>query len=101
MHFSFRAGTRENLNLTSSYTSLASGSISYSEGTNDDVNKFIWTAQDWDPLAKVIETLHDYAHYFIGNGYDEGVAQGLMALEKNFRGGRFLHMINRYRRSLN
>jgi hypothetical protein len=68
------------------YAPLASGSISYSEGTNDDVNKFIWTAQDWDPSTSVIETLRDYAHYFIGNGYDEGVAQGLIALEKNFKG---------------
>jgi hypothetical protein len=68
------------------YAPLASGSISYSEGTNDDVNKFIWTAQDWDPSTAVIETLRDYAHYFIGNGYDEGVAQGLMALENNFKG---------------
>ncbi len=31
------------------YAPLASGSISYSEGTNDDVNKFVWTSQNWDP----------------------------------------------------
>lgn len=68
------------------YAPLASGSISYSEGTNDDVNKFVWTAQDWDPSTPVIETLRDYAHYFIGNGYDEGIAQGMIALENNFRG---------------
>ncbi len=68
------------------YASLAQGSISYSEGTNDDVNKFIWTCQDWDPNTPVIESLRDYARYFIGPQYSEGVAQGLLALEQNFRG---------------
>jgi hypothetical protein len=68
------------------YSGLASGSISYSEGTNDDVNKFVWSGQDWDPSTPVIETLRDYSRYFIGPDYTEGVAQGLMALERNFRG---------------
>ena len=68
------------------YSALASGSISYSEGTNDDVNKFVWSGQDWDPSTPVIETLRDYSRYFIGPDYTEGVAQGMMALERNFRG---------------
>ena len=68
------------------YSGLASGSISYSEGTNDDVNKFVWSGQDWDPATPVTETLRDYARYFIGPDYTEGVAQGLRALERNFRG---------------
>ncbi|MCX6225375.1 MAG: hypothetical protein NTV01_11620, partial [Bacteroidia bacterium] len=68
------------------YARLAQGSISYSEGTNDDVNKFVWSGQDWDPSTPVIETLRDFARYFIGPGYSEDVAQGLMALERNIRG---------------
>ena len=68
------------------YASLANGSISYSEGTNDDVNKIVWSDQDWDPATPVIETLRDYARYFIGPDYTETIAQGLMALERNFRG---------------
>jgi len=68
------------------YAGLAQGSISYSEGTNDDVNKFVWSGQDWDPSLPVIETLRDYARYFIGSDYTEGVAQGLMSLERNIRG---------------
>jgi len=68
------------------YARLAQGSISYSEGTNDDVNKFVWSDQDWDPSTPVMETLRDYARYFIGPGYTEDVAQGLMALERNIRG---------------
>ncbi|PHN05412.1 hypothetical protein [Flavilitoribacter nigricans] len=62
------------------------GSLSYSEGTNDDVNKFIWSDQDWDPETPVIETLRDYARFFIGPDYTESVAQGLLSLERNLRG---------------
>ncbi len=68
------------------YADLAQGSISYSEGTNDDVNKFIWTGQDWNPGTPVIETLREYARYFIGPKYTETVARGLMAQEQHFRG---------------
>jgi len=68
------------------YAPLAQGSISYSEGTNDDVNKMVWSDQDWNPSTPVLETLRDYARYFIGPNYTEGVAQGLMSLERNFRG---------------
>jgi len=68
------------------YAPLAQGSISYSEGTNDDVNKMVWSDLDWNPSTPVLETLRDYARYFIGPNYTEGVAQGLMSLERNFRG---------------
>jgi hypothetical protein len=64
----------------------AIGSISYSEGTNDDVNKFVWSDQDWDPEMPVIETLRDYSRLFIGPDYTEGVAQGLVGLERNIKG---------------
>lgn len=64
----------------------AQGSISYSEGTNDDVNKFVWSDQDWDPDTPVIETLRDYARYFIGPDYTEAVAQGIIDLERNIQG---------------
>ena len=65
---------------------FANGSISYSEGTNDDVNKFIWSAQDWDATTPALETLREYARLFISPDLTEGVAQGLLALEENLRG---------------
>lgn len=65
---------------------LANGSLSYSEGTNDDVNKFIWSDQDWDPETPAIETLRDYARFFISPDHTEEIAQGLMSLEDNIRG---------------
>lgn len=62
------------------------GSVSYSEGTNDDVNKFVWSDQDWDPEIQVIETLRDYSRLFFGPEYKEAGAQAIVDLEKNWRG---------------
>jgi hypothetical protein len=64
----------------------AVGSISYSEGTNDDVNKIVWSDQDWDPERPVIETLREYSRLFIGPDYTESFTQGLLALERNWKG---------------
>ncbi len=65
---------------------LAQGSISYSEGTNDDVNKMIWSDQDWDPEIQVMETLREYVRYFISPDLTEEIARGIMSLEENIRG---------------
>ena len=62
------------------------GFLTYSEGCNDDVNKIVWSALGWDPAADIVKTLRDYARYFIGDGYADTFAQGLMALERNWRG---------------
>lgn len=62
------------------------GSISYSEGTNDDVNKFVWSDQDWDPERPVIETLREYSRLFIGPDFTETFTQGIFALENNWKG---------------
>jgi hypothetical protein len=51
------------------------------------VNKFIWSGLGWDPNEDVTDILRDYSHFFIGGGaLGEGFAQGLMALERNWRG---------------
>lgn len=68
------------------FAGYGAGSISYSEGTNDDVNKFVWSDQDWDPQTPVIETIRDYCRLFFGPDLAEPAAQGIMNLEKNFRG---------------
>jgi hypothetical protein len=62
------------------------GFITYSEGCNDDVNKMIWSALGWNPDAKLIDILRDYSRYFIGYRYADDFAQGLLALERNWRG---------------
>jgi hypothetical protein len=75
------------------YTTIAranlpftTGFITYSEGCNDDVNKAIWSALGWDPNAKPEETLRQYSRYFIGPEYEIDFTEGLLALEKNWRG---------------
>lgn len=62
------------------------GFITYSEGCNDDVNKAVWSALGWDPGRSVTDILRDYARYFIGPEFTEPFAQGLLALERNWRG---------------
>jgi hypothetical protein len=62
------------------------GFLTYSEGCNDDVNKAIWSALGWNPEAAVTDILRDYARYFIGPDMSEALAQGLLALERNWRG---------------
>lgn len=68
------------------YRGATIGFLTYSEGCNDDVNKFIWSGLGWDPDATVIDLLRDYARYFLGEAEAEGFAQGLLALERNWRG---------------
>jgi len=65
---------------------FAGGSISYSEGINDDINKFIWSDQDWNPETPVIETLREYGRFFIHPDVSEGIAKGILALERNWQG---------------
>jgi len=72
--------------IHNAFDEYAQGSISYSEGTNDDVNKIVWSDMDWNPETPVIETLRDYARYFISPDFTESVAQGIMALEQNIKG---------------
>ena len=64
----------------------AEGFIAYSEGCNDDVNKAVWSALGWNPQADVTEVLRDYGRYFIGADMADSFAQGLLALERNWRG---------------
>ena len=60
--------------------------ITYSEGANDDVNKFVWSGLGWDPKVDVTQILREYSRYFIGDRYTDSFAQGLLALEQNWRG---------------
>lgn len=62
------------------------GFVTYSEGCNDDVNKFVWSSLGWNPDAKPKEILRDFSHYFIGSKSAEAFAQGLLALEQNWKG---------------
>jgi hypothetical protein len=62
------------------------GFVTYSEGCNDDVNKIVWSGLGWNPEAPLEELLRQYGRYFVGDRFAEGIAQGLLALEDNWKG---------------
>jgi hypothetical protein len=64
----------------------AFGFVAYSEGCNDDVNKIVWSALGWDPDADLGDVLRQYARLFIGPRFEVPFAEGLFALERNWRG---------------
>ena len=72
------------------FAPLHRGFIVYSEGVNDDVNKFVWLQLGWSAQADPLETLRDYSRYFLGpriGGFSsDAFAAELLALERNWRG---------------
>jgi hypothetical protein len=62
------------------------GFITYSEGCNDDVNKFLWSALGWNPDRPVMDILREYSAYCISGRLTEDFAQGLLSLEMNWQG---------------
>ncbi len=62
------------------------GSVSYSEGVTDDVNKCIWSALDWDKDSDPKETLKDYSRLYFFGADEERIADAILALEKNWEG---------------
>ncbi len=53
---------------------------------HDDVNKTIWSARSWDPEAAVRDILVDYARVYFDPRTAAEAADGILALENNWRG---------------
>jgi hypothetical protein len=68
------------------YDEYTIGFLSYSEGCNDDVNKMVWSALGWDPDMPVADVLRQYARHFISTEHEESFAEGLLGLERDWRG---------------
>lgn len=62
------------------------GSVSYSEGVNDDVNKALWSALDFNPDKPVREIIEEYARLFFYGADTKKAADGILGLEKNWEG---------------
>jgi len=62
------------------------GFLTYSEGCNDDVNKFIWSSLGWDPESKLEAILYQFGRYFINDRSSSAFAEGLLGLERNWQG---------------
>jgi len=70
------------------YARYMNGFVTYSEGVNDDVNKFVWSALGWSAATDSAETLRQYARYFVGSsGFPSGAfARAVGDLEMNWKG---------------
>lgn len=66
------------------FSPLTLGSITYSEGIHDDVNKMIWGQQDWDPSQSYMTTLREYVRYFIDPALEDDLSVAFAALEQNW-----------------
>lgn len=62
------------------------GSVSYSEGVNDDINKMVWSDMDFFPDVSLYETLLDYSRVFFFGVPADKVADGILGLEINWQG---------------
>jgi glycosyl hydrolase family 67 len=72
--------------IFNAYKDYTIGFSTYSEGVNDDVNKFVWSILGWDPNADLTAALAEFGRYFIGDEVGHDFGQGLFALERNWRG---------------
>ncbi len=61
------------------------GSVSYSEGVSDDVNKMVWADMDYFPNCNLNETLLDYCRLFFYGADAKRLADGIMMLELNWQ----------------
>ena len=62
------------------------GSVSYSEGVNDDVNKMIFSDMDFDFDCDIRESIRDYARLFLWQADTEKMTDALFGLEQNWEG---------------
>ncbi len=61
------------------------GSVSYSEGITDDVNKAVWADMDYNPDCDLRTTLLDYCRLFFYGADAEKIADGIFSLELNWQ----------------
>ena len=61
------------------------GSVSYSEGITDDVNKMVWADMDFFPDCDLRTSLLDYSRLFFYGADADEIADGILALELNWQ----------------
>lgn len=63
-------------------SSAGDGSIPYSEGNTDDINKFIWSARDWNYNLGADEIVSEYVRWFFGSQCAEEAARMIFKIEE-------------------
>lgn len=66
------------------YAPYCMGSITYSEGVHDDVNKFVWGQQDWDSTQSAESTVREYVRFFMDPELEEPLTRVILLLEENW-----------------
>lgn len=62
----------------------AVGSVTYSEGVNDDLNKCVWGAMDLDFNYDLREIVRDYCRTFFPGADTDAIAELIISLEQNW-----------------
>lgn len=92
-HYTYAATlSRESINprpcemakLHSTVAAFIEGSVSYSEGINDDVNKAVWSALDFNPNTPLNEIIADYCRLHFYGADTKKIAEGIFCLEANW-----------------
>lgn len=66
------------------FADYAVGFVTYSDGINDDVNKFVWNVMGWDRGADVRDALAEYGRVYVSPEMAPDIAAGILALERNW-----------------
>lgn len=77
---------RDEKHIHNLYKDYNIGSLSYSEGINDDFNKFIWLDQEWNSDTDARQTTLEYSSLFIDCALKDRLTEGFYLLEDNLRG---------------
>lgn len=93
-HFSYASAlSRESVNprprefkkLHRIFSPYTMGSVSYSEGVHDDLNKAVWSALEFDPAEPLDEIVRDYARFFMPGADAQKICDGIFGLEDNWQ----------------
>lgn len=89
-------------NRTSAATA---GSIGYSEGIYDDLNKFLWLGLEWNPEATARSIVKNYVCLLVSSEAACEITEAFFGLEKNWKGpllgnGSVERAFNKWRRLL-
>jgi len=68
------------------YSHYTIGSVSYSEGVHDDLNKMVWSLLEFDSDYPLREAVSDYVRYFFYGTDTEYLTDAILGLEKNWEG---------------
>ena len=73
-------------NIHNRFAPFADGFVSYSDGIHDDFNKIAFSMLGWDPDVSPETIAFEYAKAFLGEARPQKGAEGILMLDKNWRG---------------